>query len=162
MGSGKSTLGLKLSKKLNIPFFDSDQEIEKMVNLSVKSIFENHGEDYFREKEREFIKKMKSQNEFVLSVGGGLPCFNNLMDELNKLGTTVYLKASPKFLFSRLNLERQERPLLLNLNDEQLIEFIDEKLKDREETYARAKFTVETKDLTANKLNHLLHLHQKS
>jgi shikimate kinase len=162
MGTGKSTLGLKLSKKMNIPFFDSDQEIEKLENISVKEIFNKKGEDYFRQKEKEFIEKMKLENDFILSVGGGLPCYNNLMYELNQLGKTIYIKASPKFLYSRLKTDKKNRPLLLNLDDNQLLEYIELKLDEREELYMKANLTIETKDLTANKLIHLLHLPQKS
>lgn len=162
MGTGKSTLGVMLSKKLKIPFFDSDSEIEKKEKLSVQTIFERHGEDYFREKEREFIEQIKSEQDFVLAVGGGLPCFNNLMKELNDLGTTIYLKASPKFIYSRLKTKKNERPLIKELTDEELLEFIENKLFEREIIYLQANLTVDSKDLNVDKLINLLHLHQKS
>lgn len=162
MGTGKSTLGKALSVKLNIPFYDSDREIEKSENCPIKEIFDIYGDEYFREKEKEFIEQLKLTGDFVLSVGGGLPCFNSLMKELNEIGTTIYLKASPKFLFSRLKSNKKERPLLSNLNDEQLLEYIELKLVEREEIYAQAHLIVETIDLTAEKLIHHLHLLQKN
>lgn len=139
MGSGKTTFGKTLAKRLNLPFLDSDKEIAKKENKSISSIFEQLGEAEFRKMESAFINSLKDRDEpFVLATGGGLPCFNNHMDLLKDLGTTIYLEMPPKALLKRLENGIDQRPILKQLNEDQLLNHIETQLDSRATFYKQA------------------------
>jgi shikimate kinase len=140
MGSGKTTFGRKLATKLDLPFIDSDLEIEMNENKSINQLFTEYGEDGFRKMETDFIKNLAlSDDEFVLSTGGGLPCFNNNMETLNSIGLTLYIKLSPKALVKRLENGKNERPLLKNKSEDEMLQYIEETLEKRSPFYQKAK-----------------------
>jgi len=147
MGAGKTFLGKQLSEKLNIPFIDSDEEIEKKHNSTISEIFKNEGEEAFRLKEKKFIEALNPSESFVLATGGGLPCYSRNMDLINKLGKTIYLKASPTCLAARLLNNNTNRPLIENNQLEELKQFIKEKLAVREQFYNDASIIIEQEDL---------------
>jgi len=138
MGSGKTTMGKKLAKKLNYSFLDVDKEIENLVGMSIPKIFETKGENYFRTLEKQFVEKIDVNNT-VISTGGGLPCFNNNIEYLNKIGVTIYLKYSAIELFERLKLEIENRPVLKGKSNEELLLFIEELLNKRKSCYEKAQ-----------------------
>lgn len=138
MGSGKTTLGKKLALELKVPFIDSDAEIEKLYQKTIPAIFAEEGESAFREKESAFINSLQKESSFVLSTGGGMPCFNNNMVALNDLGTTIYLKNTSENLAERLLIARNERPLIQGKSKEELIQFINENIEKREPFYNQA------------------------
>lgn len=142
MGSGKTLLGKSIAETLGILFINSDSEIEQQTGMSIGQLFEQFGENHFRSLEREFLSTFDVQESFVLATGGGTPCFNNQMELLNAMGTTVYLQCSIDTLFSRLKKERDHRPLIVGLSDEELRESIDVRMKYRESIYQQAKFTI--------------------
>lgn len=151
MGSGKTTLGKKLAQKLNLPFFDLDQLIEDQEGKSVSEIFEQNGENYFREKETEKLKESLTLSKgMVLALGGGTPVFNNNMDFINQKGATVYLKYNVGMLVSRLLNAKQQRPLLANKKTEELKSFVEELLATREPFYLKSHFVVEGKNIGIN------------
>lgn len=96
MGCGKSVIGAFLAEKLQIPFYDLDQEIEKETQVSIAELFQTRGEIYFRKKENEILKTfLAKENDFVLSLGGGTPCYYNNHELLLQEGVfSIYLKAS--------------------------------------------------------------------
>ena len=144
MGSGKTTIGKKLANKLTIPFFDIDEEVINDEGKDISTIFELDGEDYFREKEHEKLAQLINENEaFVISTGGGTPCFKNNMDLMNTNGTTFYLKYSPEFLASRLKNALHKRPLLKNVTSSELNSFITSLLAERDFYYNQSHFTME-------------------
>jgi shikimate kinase len=110
MGSGKSTIGVRLAELLVLPFVDTDAAIEKVEGRSVQQIFEQEGEGYFREKERQLLQQLPQQAG-VVACGGGLPCFFNNIELLTAKGTVIYLEASPAFLYDRIKGD-QQRPKL--------------------------------------------------
>lgn len=144
MGSGKSIIGLELAKKLKINHFDLDDLIEKSQNLTISDIFKQRGEIFFRKKEHEiFTQKIASTEDFVLSTGGGTPCYYNnhlLFDEKNV--QTIYLKASINTLAQRLMSEKNKRPLMQNLSNDDLNEYIGKHLFERSFYYNKAKFII--------------------
>ncbi len=142
MGAGKTTVGKELAALLHYSFLDTDQWIEKEENQSITSIFEQKGEDYFREKEAKLISSIKDLKEIVVAVGGGLPCYNNNMTKIRQLGTVIYLKAHNDKLFGRLKEDSTTRPLLRNKTDEELKIFIAEKLQSREKYFEKAHHTL--------------------
>ncbi len=144
MGSGKTTIGKKLANKLNIPFFDVDEEVVNDEGKDIPAIFESNGENYFRQKEHKKLTQLINENEaFVISTGGGTPCFNNNMELMNANGTTFYLKYTPEFLVSRLKNGIYKRPLLQNINLSELNSFITSLLSEREFYYNQSHFTIE-------------------
>lgn len=144
MGSGKTTIGKKLANKLTIPFLDIDEEVVNDEGKDISTIFELDGEDYFREKEHKKLAQLINENEaFVISTGGGTPCFKNNMDLMNANGATFYLKYSPEFLASRLKNALHKRPLLKNVTSSELNSFITSLLTEREFYYSQSQFTIE-------------------
>jgi len=144
MGSGKTTIAKLLSEKINLNVLDLDKIIEERLNLSVKTIFETRGEIYFRKIEHQIFSELMSNNEStILSLGGGTPCYagNHLL--LNGEGvTSIYLKASIETLYKRLSRENSERPLLSEMEKEEMKEFIAKHLFDRSYYYNQATFKV--------------------
>ena len=157
MGSGKSTLGKKLAKKLDIPFIDSDAEIEKHHNKSIGEIFADNGEFFFREIEAKFIDSLQDESSFVLSTGGGMPCFGSNLEKLKSLGLTLYLERSPKELAHRLHNAKQQRPLIAGLSKDELVDFIEDKLVLREEFYKQADVILDREEQTPAAIQQLLH-----
>jgi shikimate kinase len=143
MGSGKSSLGPKLARKLDVPFFDLDQEIERSFGLSIADVFRNHGEHAFRKKERELLHVFSTREDcFVLSTGGGTPCYFDNMEVLAKSGIVVYLHLSPAALASRLRHGKDQRPVIAGVAPEDLTDFIAAQLSKREAYYNRAHIKV--------------------
>ena len=157
MGSGKTTLGKRLSNKLNVQFFDLDAEIEKTENLSVNEIFEKHGETYFRDIEVKVLEAIIENNEsFVMSLGGGTPCYYNNMELINQSGVSIYIKYNSGILTSRLLNAKKQRPLIKDFNDQELKTFIANKLNERELFYAQSKFVVEKNNVRVEDILFLL------
>jgi shikimate kinase len=156
MGSGKTHWGRVWARKNQLNFFDLDEQIEKTLGETIADIFEKKGEENFREMERYVLRKFDVKNNFVLACGGGTPCFMDNLQWMNEQGTTVYLQASPSEILEKVMNETQERPLLKKLNSSELLFFIEQKLKEREPYYKRAKYTLDANTLTATSLSGIL------
>ena len=146
MGSGKTTLGKMIATSMNLEFIDLDHIITLKTGDSVNSIFESMGEKYFRLKEKETLEELVKKESFVLAVGGGTSCFFNNMEVMNREGLTIYLRLSPGSLFSRLVKRKMHRPLVKNLDDKQLMEYIKTNLSKREKWYLQSKRILEEKN----------------
>ncbi|MCM0668393.1 shikimate kinase [Flavobacterium tyrosinilyticum] len=148
MGCGKSTIAQNLSKITNIPFLDLDKCIEERVNLSINEIFEKHGEVYFRKLEHEmFVELLQSSENTIIGLGGGTPCYANNHELLKGDDVvSVYLKASIDTLYNRLIHNKSKRPLIANMNEEEMKEFIAKHLFDRSYYYNQAKHKVSVDD----------------
>ncbi len=143
MGSGKSVLGSLISEQEQVNFLETDQIIEKEAGLSITEIFEQYGEDYFRNLERDILYRDLSQSKnLILSTGGGLPCYKDNMDLLKKKYKTIYLKISAENLTTRLINKRQNRPLLAKLSEAELFDFISGKLYERSPFYEQSDIIV--------------------
>lgn len=144
MGSGKSVIGQKLADLLQIPGIELDEVIAKTAKMTVDTIFSKKGELYFRKLEHGlFLDYMQSAEDFVMSTGGGTPCYYNHQEWLKSEGVvSIYLKASVDTLYGRLVRSRKKRPLLENLTDESLKEYIAKHLFDRNYYYHQAQHTV--------------------
>ncbi|MBI35765.1 MAG: shikimate kinase [Flavobacteriales bacterium] len=138
MGCGKSTLGKKLAKQLGWNFIDLDAFIEKKEGKSISVIFKDHGEDYFRNLETKTLNQLSERSFYIVSCGGGTPCFNNNIEIINQLGMSVYIKLSTDTLYERLKSEKMNRPLIANLTDSKMKLFIDKTLKQRAVFYEKA------------------------
>lgn len=139
MGCGKSTFGKKLAKELSWDFIDLDDYIEKQEGMSIVEIFKQKGETYFRQLESDAVAVSMAWNNAVVSTGGGTPCFNNNMEMVNQLGVSVFINLSPEVLAQRLELEKNKRPLLKDLDHNELLIFIKNKLTERKPFYAKSQ-----------------------
>ena len=145
MGSGKTTIGKLLAKKLKISFLDLDEVIEEGLEDSISNIFNGQGEIFFRKKEHEYLNEvLAKKNNFILSTGGGTPCYSGNMDTMLELADHVfYLKVSIPELVKRLMQEKEYRPLIKNLDDADLQEFIGKHLFERNNFYLKANHIIE-------------------
>ena len=148
MASGKSTIGREISKKLDMKFIDLDDYISKREKRSISEIFKVEGEIYFRRIESSYLSEiLNSKDSFILSLGGGTPCYSNNMELiLNSEASSIYIKADIKTLASRLTAEKNKRPLVAYLKDDKLIEFVAKHLFERRFFYEQASITVHTED----------------
>ncbi len=144
MGSGKSHWGRLLSQRLQLPYFDLDDVITTDEKRSIPEIFAVEGEEYFRRREQEELDRLiETQTAFICSTGGGTPCFFNNIDRMKKAGTVVWLNTSPDALVVRLLKEKEKRPLIREVSDEELLSFIRKKMNDRRLYYEQAHVHVE-------------------
>lgn len=151
MGSGKTTIGKKLSEKLNIDFIDLDKFIETKEDLKIPEIFKQKGEIYFRKIEHKWFNELLKENKsLIISLGGGTPCYaNNHLHLQNTNVLSFYLKASLEDLINRLK-QTKDRPLLNNIND--LSSFIAQHLFERSYFYNFCKFKINTTNKDVNNI----------
>lgn len=147
MGCGKSTLGKKLSKHMGLQFIDMDHYIEKRNCKTIPQLFEEFGEDGFRKRERKALEELSEFTDVVIATGGGAPCFFDNIDLMKKTGQTIYLNINPEILANRLLKSKTERPLIKGKSREELIVFIDETLRKRNEFYKQAKHEITQPDI---------------
>ncbi|MCC8174119.1 MAG: shikimate kinase [Odoribacter sp.] len=140
MGSGKTKKGRKLAQKLGLDFIDLDEYICEKELKTVQELFSEIGEKGFRDKETFYLKEICCNNDnFILSTGGGTPCFNENMEFMNEEGYTIFLDTDIDILVERLIKGKHKRPLLRDLNDEELREFIQNHIAQRLPFYQKAK-----------------------
>ena len=151
MGCGKSTKAKQLANRLECPVIDLDAVIVEQEGKTIAEYFEAFGESGFRKLESKTLKEYPYPETCVVATGGGLPCFFDHMEWMNENGKTVYLQMDPAALVSRLH-NRQKRPLIKDMDDEQLLAFIQKKLAERDPFYTKAKFIVNAFDLDVETL----------
>lgn len=157
MGCGKTTMGRKLSAVMGYEFIDLDHKFEEQAGMRIAEYFTEHGEDAFRQMESNILKETEYPENAVVSTGGGLPCFFDNMDWMNANGQTVYMKLTPKMLASRLENAKTPRPVLQGKKGQELVEFIETKLAEREPHYGKAVVVAESfADLTPENIMFLL------
>ncbi|MCK0158544.1 AAA family ATPase [Cellulophaga sp. F20128] len=144
MGSGKSTVGKELSKRLKINFLDLDNYIEEKYEMPISEIFSTKGEIFFRKSETECLKEVFELNDnIILSTGGGTPCYGENMEVMLQNSPNVfYLNVSIPELVSRLQKEKEHRPLIAKIPDGDLPEFIGKHLFERSFFYTKAQHTI--------------------
>jgi len=156
MGSGKTTIGRELALRLGWSFVDLDKKIEEHTGKTIPEIFSQKGEEYFRETETAILENLKNVKNTVISTGGGAPCHHGNMDLMLDTGLTIYLKLTPGELKSRLSDSRGDRPLIMNLDDENLMIFIEKKLSDREKWYDRSEIIIGGINTSIDQIVHLV------
>jgi shikimate kinase len=145
MGSGKSSIGLIIAKKLSMDFIDVDKEIEKKLGKKVSSIFEDKGEKYFREIEEEATLKILKKQKTVISLGGGAFLNHKIKKEVLENHLSFWLNWEIKTLVNRIK-NSKKRPLAINSSKNQLIELI----KKRSIVYSKALYKIDCENLTKN------------
>jgi len=159
MSSGKSSLGKKLSRQLDRTFIDLDQQIETQAGRSIPELFASEGEQAFRAFEAEQLRNIsEADQEMVISLGGGTPCFHHNLDYLKAQGTSIYLRVSEEILIGRLRQNKTQRPLITELSDEQIAEFVRKELKLREPFYLQADYILASDNPKVESLMELLKL----
>ena len=155
MGAGKTTIGKKISKILDLPFFDSDKEIEKKYKTSISNIFLKLGEETFREYEENIIFNILKKSPIVLSTGGGAFCNNKIRNFISKNSISFWLNVKPENLFKRIK-NTSSRPLL---NSRDPLLKLKSILLERENLYKKANFEIKTDNLTTNEtINKILYI----
>jgi len=150
MGSGKSYWGKKWAQQYGYYFYDLDEVIEKKQGKTIATIFEKDGEDFFRATEAAALMKFGSKDNCMIACGGGTACYANNMQWMNENGITVYLQASPQYIYDRVLEETEKRPLIKKVSRAELLFFIEQKLKEREPFYSQAKITLAVQDIDEN------------
>ena len=151
MGAGKTTLGKMLAQRMNLSYIDTDHYIEKRYHKKVSEIFASEGEERFREIEHRILLEISEFEDVIVSTGGGLPCFNDNMSIMSKLGTTVYLETSEEELAARLEVSKNVRPVLKNRSGSELVSFIKESLDKRRTFYEQADIRFNAKQMCDDK-----------
>lgn len=154
MGCGKSTNGKALAKQLAFDFIDMDEVLQSLLAKPISELFnEPDGEVLFRKMESEWLHNNSTLlKNTVIATGGGAPCFFDNMAIMNKTGITVYLKMNPGSLFHRLAPRKAKRPLIANLSDIELMDFIHSKLLEREHFYRQAHLIIKGENLNVKSL----------
>lgn len=160
MGCGKSFWAKSLAEALEYPLVDMDTEIEHREKLSIKEIFSQKGEEYFRNIERKVLEELiEEYPNLVVATGGGLPCHKDNMDVMNKSGSTVYLNASVDTLVKRLLKEKSKRPLLSGMSDDALKSFVEQHLNQRELFYEQSSIKINVDEINENDFTEILSKH---
>ena len=148
MGCGKSFFSKKLSEIISMDFIDLDDLIEIKEKKSIADIFLKNGEEYFRKIENiELNTLVKKKKEYIISTGGGTPCFLKNINLMNRFGITVYLKKKPKLLYDNLINSNKKRPVFDSFKTKN--EFFNN-FKYREQFYLKSKIIIEC-DFISNK-----------
>ena len=143
MGAGKTTVGKALAQELGITFYDLDWYISSRMRKTIAQIFEERGEDGFRQIERNMLHEVAEFEDVIISCGGGTPCFFDNIDYMNQQAPVVYLKAEPDVLYKHLAMSKNDRPLLRGKSKEELITFIHDQLEKRNPFYTKARYTLD-------------------
>jgi shikimate kinase len=143
MGAGKTTIGKALAQELGVTFYDLDWYISSRMRKTIAQIFEERGEDGFRQIERNMLHEVAEFEDVIISCGGGTPCFFDNIDYMNQQAPVVYLKAEPEVLYKHLSMSKNDRPLLRGKSKEELITFIREQLEKRNPFYTKACYTLD-------------------
>jgi len=137
MGSGKSSIGFLVSKRLGMEFFDIDQVIEKELKMKISKIFKEKGESYFRTIEEKITLQILKKSGIVVALGGGAFLNKNIRKEVIKNHFSIWLKVNSEILIKRLK-NTKNRPLASNASKEELLDLI----KKRSNFYSRALYKV--------------------
>jgi shikimate kinase len=155
MGAGKSTIGPILANTLGWNFYDLDIEIEKEEGKKIKDIFEQQGEDYFRQIEKAVLKKLTERKKIIISLGGGTMASEENFDLMKKTGKIFYLKASLDAIYKRLKYKRDRPSLFINgdfpASKERLAEIIKKLLNEREKFYLLSDYIILTDNIPVGK-----------
>lgn len=153
MGSGKSHWGRIISSGMQLPFFDLDTMIEERQGKTIAAIFDELGEEAFRRMEKTVLEELTAAHEnMVLSCGGGTPCFFGNIDFMKGRGKVIWLNTGIDTLVRRLMKEKQHRPLLRDIPDNDMKAVILKKLHDRKIYYEQAHIALPEEDLTPEQI----------
>ena len=142
MGTGKSTTGKNLSGKLDFDFYDTDKLIEKVEGRKIKDIFEQDGEDYFRQKESEALNETKTLQNAVIATGGGIVEREENRLILEKEDKVIFLDSSPERQYDRTK-DSKKRPLLNDGNNLEILKKLYKKRFNFYEAVSKKKISMD-------------------
>lgn len=145
MGTGKTSVGVALSRRLSCPFIDTDVLIEEREGIPIAAIFKDKGEDYFRAVERSVVEEVSKKRNVVIATGGGVIKDKRNVDNLGRRGVIIWLKTDPEVILRRIMAEGGKRPLL---NVKEPLKEINRLLSQRESLYSQADAAVDTSYIT--------------
>ncbi len=161
MGCGKTTQGKKLAKEMGYYFIDLDDYISNQHDKTITDLFQEVGEDEFRKIESQALQECINDNlKALIATGGGTPCFNNNLQLMKANGKLIYLKMDSESLYNRLFNAKQDRPLIKDKANEEMLLYIENLLKIRESFYNQADIITSgvTVDIDALKQEVLKHI----
>ena len=156
MATGKTTIGKRLSSKLNLPFFDSDKEIELALGCSINQYFATNGESKFRAiEEKIIIEKITNNkdNNFIMSLGGGAYLNYNIRELINCVGISIWLNGNIDIIYNRLKKSKNERPLMLTYNTKEKLENL---LKERILYYQEADIKINITNTSKDNMSDII------
>ena len=144
-GCGKTSLGRKVARRLDVRFIDTDAEIENEEQASVSDIFRYEGEEHFRRAERALLERIAGEEgSAIVSTGGGMPVWGDNAERMNQIGTTVYISRSAEQIARRLTpYGIAKRPRLHGLNEKEMVEFMERDIAAREPFYAKSQYRLD-------------------
>ncbi len=158
-GSGKTYWTDVLRKKIKLPSYDLDSLLEGMEERTVNEIFAEEGEDYFRKGEEKMLRLFSEMTQYIVSTGGGTPCYGNNMEWMNKTGTTIWLDEPVEVLKKRILEDPKVRPLVNNKKEDKVLAYLQQKLNERSRYYQLAAFRLSGSQLTEEKLIEIIRQH---
>ena len=156
MGSGKTSIGFLISKKLNLEFFDIDNHIENNLGMKISKIFKDKGEKFFREYEEKITLNILKKNNIVIALGGGAFLNKNIRNEILKYHFSFWLKLESDILIKRIK-NSTKRPLTYNISDIGLKNMI----KVRSKIYSKALYKINCNNLNKTKImNKIINIYE--
>ncbi len=156
MGSGKTSIGILISKKLNLQFYDIDQIIEKELKMSISDIFNTRGEKFFRDLEERTTLKILKKKKIVVSLGGGAFINKKIRDEILKNHFSFWLNWNSKTLIQRIQ-KNTKRPIAIRSTSNELVDLI----KKRSIIYSRSKYKINCEQLSKNEIvNKIIYIYE--
>ena len=156
MGSGKTSIGLLISKKLNLQFYDIDQIIEKELKMNISDIFEKKGEKFFRDIEEKTTLKILKKKWIVISLGGGAFINKKIREEILRNHLSFWLNWNSKTLIQRIK-KNIKRPIALKSSTNELIDLI----KKRSVVYSKSKYKINCEKLSKNEIvNEIINIYE--
>lgn len=149
MGCGKTTLGEELARQMELRFIDLDDFIEARQGMTITEIFDEMGENRFRELETEALLDVAAMADVIIGCGGGTPCHGDNMALMNRMGTTVWLTTSPERITARLLVPEQKskRPRIARLSDDEVFSLVERELAIRAPYYSQAQLQFDSTDI---------------
>ena len=149
MGCGKTTLGEVLARQMKLRFIDLDEFIESRQGMSIVKIFDEMGENRFRELETDALSEVAAMTDVIIGCGGGTPCHGDNMELMNRAGITVWLTTSPERITDRLLLPEQKckRPKINHLSPDEVLALVEKELAERAPFYAQSQLQFDSTDI---------------
>ena len=149
MGCGKTTLGEELARQMQLRYIDLDDFIEAKCGMSIVEIFDEMGENRFRELETAALREVATMTGVIIGCGGGTPCHGDNMSLMNQAGMTVWLTTSPERITARLVLpdQKAKRPKIARLPDNAILALVEQELAQRNPFYSQAQLQFDSTDI---------------
>lgn len=159
MGSGKTYWSDVLADEFDFGSYDLDALIEMAEQKTITEIFAEHGEKYFRQKEKEILQSTAHYKNSIISTGGGTPCFFDNINWMNAHGITIWIDEDIDILVMRLKKEKSKRPLIKDLGDDELKSFLEKKHEERKPFYQQAQYHLQGNDISLETFKKIIQQH---